>query len=438
MTIEDVKASIRAAIEKRDLLCETSPANSMLLSKYYGSYQAILSGNGQEKYLVPELGTVHFLYRGQNKESVPCLPTLYRGEPDDIAVFENRLKLTVFKRLLDSHPVVGKFFKRHHFVINYEGLAQHYGLRTEILDLTSSLDVAIFFAVTRYDAVTDSYGYFTEGVHTGVLYVFDPIFDNESGPSHFDKYLTDKIQPIGLQAFPRPGVQCGYGLRLPKDTSTRSWMFEFEFTAEESKHYYDKFSEGKSLWVKDCLVEKTRQIGEMKDFSYNLFNETFDTYRPAGWSKSRMKSALRDAHLHTRVPDFVFNDVEAKDIVEEWNDHLGREMAANILRKPWFTYDRMEKNAEGKDCIVGKHHEMDFQTMKHLGESVMLMFVESPDGPEGAVWKDYASEPVRNRHIPPKNGEWQKIDASMTNVFGKPYLREEEWRICPDALNYNN
>lgn len=54
------------------------------------------------------------------------------------------------------------FFKRHQFVVNEEGLAQHYGLRTEILDLTSNLDVAIFFAICKYNSKTDIYDYFRE------------------------------------------------------------------------------------------------------------------------------------------------------------------------------------------------------------------------------------------------------------------------------------
>ena len=34
------------------------------------------------------------------------------------------------------------------------------------------------------------------------------------------------------------------------------------------------------------------------------------------------------------VPDLVFTEDERREIVEEWNDHLGAEMAKIIVRKP--------------------------------------------------------------------------------------------------------
>lgn len=428
MTIADVKAIIQAEVAGRDVLFEHSPANFKLLSKYFGTFQAVLSGKGSEKYLIPELGTVHFLYRGQNKEIVPCLPTLYRGEPDDVAVFEHRLRLTVFKRLLATHPVVDKFFNRHHFVVHQEGLAQHYGLKTEILDLTSNLDVALFFAVCKYNPNDDTYDYYRDGEHTGVLYVFDPIYDNEPCPGGFDKYLSGNIRPIGLQAFPRPGAQCGYGLRISKGESTKSWMFEFKFTAEESKSYFERFGKGNVLWLKDRLVSKTNEIAQTTEFSYDVFNETFRTFRPSGWSGTRMKQALRSVHLKTNVPDFTFPRTELSEITEEWNDHLGREMASKILRKPWFRFDGKEKDENGQDKIVGIRNRMDFNTIQHMGESIVPLFVGSPAKFEGAVWKNYTGKPCPSSHFKSDN-TWHKIDASMTNFFGQSYLTEADWRI---------
>lgn len=430
MTIADVKASVQAEIAGRDVLFEHSLENFKLLSKYFGTFQAVLSGKGSEKYLIPELGTAHFLYRGQNKEITPCLPSLYRGNPDDVDVFENRLRLTVFKRLLATHPVIDKFFNRHHFVVHQEGLAQHYGLKTEILDLTSNLDVALFFAVCKYNPEDDTYDYYREdGEHTGVLYVFDPIYDNEPSPGGFDKYLSGNIRPIGLQAFPRPGAQCGYGLRIPKGKSTKSWMFEFKFTAEESKLYYDWFGKGDTLWIKDRLVSKTNEIARMMEFSYDVFNETFRTFRPSGWSGTQMKKALRSVRLSSKVPDYTFTKAELSEIIEEWNGHLGQEMASKILRKPWFKHDSIEKDENGQDRIIGIRDRMDFNTIQHMGESIMPLFAASPAKFEGAVWKNYTGKPCPTSHFKADN-TWRKIDASMTNAFGQPYLTETDWRIA--------
>lgn len=429
MTLQEVRESIRDAVRKRDLIHEFSPENYALLSKHFGTFEAILTGRGDEKCLIPEIGTAHFLYRGQNAEYGMCVPSIYRNDPDDISIFENRIRLIAFQRLLHSHPVVKHFFFRHNFLVNEEGLAQHYGLHTEILDLTSSLDVALFFALCKYDPSTDSYDYFRDGTHTGVLYVFDPILDNEPTPVMHMNYMNGNIRPIGLQAFPRPGVQYGYGLRIGKGGSTKSWMFTFEFTAEESKEYYDKFLKGSALWIKDSLADKTKEIASLSTFSYSVFNETVARFRPKGWSGSGLKRALKSVSLTSRQSDILFSARERREIVEEWNDHLGRETASKIVRKHWFKHQGKEKDINGVERLTGIYNRMDFRTFPRINEHIFLNLVASPDGPEGAEWRNYTGLPRPAERPHPDNGVWKKIDGGMQAVFGKPYMTEKDWII---------
>ena len=114
MKLVDVIHAIEEAKVKRDFMNELTPANKQILSRRNGTFEAVLTGKGDEKCLIPEVGVLHFLYRGQNEEVVPCIPTLYRGNPSDAQVFLQRMRLVQFQRLLKSHPVVAGFFKRHH------------------------------------------------------------------------------------------------------------------------------------------------------------------------------------------------------------------------------------------------------------------------------------------------------------------------------------
>ncbi len=421
MRISDIKSSLTKAINAKDFVGEFSSANIELHKQRLETFEAVLTGNGSEKCLIPEIGTVHYLYRGQNSEYVPCLPTIYRGNPSDEKIFFNRMRLVAFKRLLDTHPVIQHFFRRHNFLVSVEGLAQHYGIETEVLDLTSNLDVALFFAVCKYNAENDSYDYYREGGHKGVLYVFDPFYDNDTIPLFpMDSYMNGLIKPIGLQAFQRPSAQYGYGLHLKKGKSTKSWMFEFEFTSQESEYYYNLFKGGESLWVKDRLVPKVKQIIGLKEFSYNIFNEAFAVYRPRGWSANKMKNAVKGlgVQLSNRVDDILFTESEIDEIVNEWNDYLGCDFASKIVRKEWYQY---------KDD--GRRIKMDFMTMGHLAEYFALLSIAHVDGPDGAVWRNYTGKPYERREMN-KNGVYDyKVDRSFQSVFGKAFLNEEDWVI---------
>ena len=59
----------------------------------------------------------------------------------------------------------------------------------------------------------------------------------------------------------------------------------------------------------------------------------------------------------------------------------------------------------------------------------MLNYIGCPDALDNAEWKNYTGKP-RPKEKPLKdNGEWKKVPAHMEDVFGKPYLTEEDWMI---------
>ena len=432
MEIREVIDSIEKSKEKKDLLHELTPKNRKIMSRAKGTFEAVLSGRGKEKYLIPEAGTLHYLYRGQSQEFTPCVPTLYRGNLPEERIFVERMRLTVFKRLLESHPVVSHFFRKHDFVVDVEGMAQHYGLKTCVLDLTSNLDIAFFFATCPYDPQSDTYSCVTdEETHEGVLYVFDPLFDNEPIPlPDFSDYMRGNIRPIGLQAFRRPGAQEGYALHIPKGQSTKSWMFRFSYTAEDSKHYYEMFNGGESLWVKDELVDKVAIIKGQNEFSFDVFDETFEFYRPKGFSKTSLKKIIKknlpEITLTTKYEDLVFSKMECRDIIARWNNGDGENFCKTIVRKPWYNHDGVNDNTKRFENIRNHH---DFNTFDHMSEFMLLKMIASPDGPEGAEWVNYMNTPRPMNKL--GSDKCRKIEACANTVFGKPWLTEADWRILP-------
>ncbi len=429
--IQEVIKSIDEAKKKRDFMHEQTEPNQMVLSQNLGKFEAVVTGNGDEKYLVPDTaGWTHYLYRGQNEEYVPSCPSLYRGEPDTAQIFLERMRLVLFKRMLDSHPVVNGFFRRHHFVIDVEGLAQHYGLKTEVMDLTSDLNVALFFATCKYDRATDSYSYFDDCKdHEAVLYLFDPIFDNEPSPAGvFGNYMRGNIHPIGLQAFPRPGVQAGYALHLSKGQSIKGWMYRFTFTYEDSKRYYDMFHAGEKLWVKDYLIAKTKTIAERMEFSIDVFKEAYELYAPKDMTISKLRKALArmGVTLSTRIKDIVFSPEEQQSIIDDWNNGGDANSCAKIVRKGW--YKDIIRHPITKEPVQFENHQ-DYRTCDMIQEFAMLHLCEANNTPLGAVWKNYTNKPAPPRPIRKEDGQWREILGNAVGVIGKPWLTEADWRI---------
>jgi len=102
---------------------------------------------------------------------------------------------------LDRHPVF-RWAKAQGLHMPLLELAQHYGMVTPLLDLSESIEVALFFATHRFRD-----GQFEPcSSGTGVLY----IIDRTTMPPAFASRFT----PIAIQPFPRPTQQWGWTCEL--------------------------------------------------------------------------------------------------------------------------------------------------------------------------------------------------------------------------------
>ena len=398
-TISEIRNLIKDAVCKRLMLCEKSDINQQILREHEIGFEAVLTGNGTEKILLPEDGNVIFLFRGQNKEYKPCFPSLYRVKPRELTpveIFAWRMKLVVFEEMLNSYPLVSKFFKRHNFKIDYEGLAQHYGLLTAVLDLTSNLDIALFFAMCWYDEPADCYRAFDDGLeHEGILYIFCPIRANEPSPCRITEYMKTNITPIGLQPFLRPAKQKGYALHIEKGRSTKSWAYRFKFTNEDSRMIFEQFNEGRDLWINDILATKTKKIKNITHFSYSVFDKAVLRFRPKGYSKTKLKKELiqEGFTISKRMEQILFTDNECSSFVQKWNSGDGEKFCSTIGRKPWFetgNYGLTECDAPSTVNII---NPQDYRNLKMIAETELLRFLVYPDGPEGAEWINYMNTP---------------------------------------------
>lgn len=162
----------------------------------------------------PSLRNNKFLFRGQSEFHAPCKPSIFRKVRDSYV--DDVIQMNELKVLLRQHPLV-KLFEQGFmlmnefikFKINYSGLGQHYYNKTNLLDLTSEMEVAKFFAVTYFDMENDRYVPYS-GDKLGVLYYY------EIKPDSFNRKKSP-IDTIGKQPFMRSGNQYGFLIPLEEN-----------------------------------------------------------------------------------------------------------------------------------------------------------------------------------------------------------------------------
>lgn len=166
----------------------------------------------------PSLAQNKFLYRGQSQFYPKCVPNMFRDKTKvaNHQYVDDVIQINEMEVLLRQHPLVQLFEKGFYllheffrFRIDYAGISQHYYNRTPLLDLTSDMEVAKFFAVTWFNMEEDKYEKYA-GDELGVLYYYDlapDAFTYRPGRDYF-------VETIGKQPFMRSGNQSGFLIRL--------------------------------------------------------------------------------------------------------------------------------------------------------------------------------------------------------------------------------
>jgi hypothetical protein len=255
--------------------------------------------------------TLPMLFRGEEKEFEVSRPSLYRRPLKQVDYFIEKLKVFEMEVLLSRHPYVRKFAEQFHnwkIEIPAEGLAQHYGIKTPLMDFTSDPQVAFFFATCHYDSATDEYKICEPGEHIGVIYMMNPMLATTGRVSQNEPTIfNDFISIIGGQPFSRPTCQRGYTVRLRKKEVLSDvkgcFQYKFIYTQKVSKCFYDYFEQGRKLWTKDYITEKASKIATKKIFSYASLDKLINYLKDRGYKYKRIEMAK---YLHCR--GIIFND----------------------------------------------------------------------------------------------------------------------------------
>lgn len=238
------------------------------------------------------------LYRGQTQEYEHCLPSLARRKHIEEQLLD-LCRNVAFEDAIGLHPYVQICEKANilggPLFINRQGLTQHYGLATDLLDLTSNFDIASFFATCTWDDLTQAY-IPIERTDTppGILYRIPPLPLIQFG-------ISGKLTYVGWQPFPRPEEQRACALIMERyenfATLPGVQFVKFRQDAAISQRIWNSFDKGRALFPNDAVSELARRAANLMEFTQSQINR--------GWEKL-------DTWLHRSTKNSIRNDVEKR------------------------------------------------------------------------------------------------------------------------------
>ena len=267
-----------------------------------------LLSNGNGNTIIssgPEL--IDFAYRGQTEWFGSCKPTIFRRDPKtgQLDFCQKTIDITraiIFKEVLKNHPYImmikdpkiieeyanypnkkfndfADYVRSEPFYIDEDGLAQHYGFATNLLDVTSNIDVAAFFATCKYTGGNDIQ--FIEN-GKGVFYVI----------TWFHPNIFKKLGIIGWQPLARPQQQCAFALamteeddldkmtmRMPIQIVYRFYFHQFRTNSQRAFRKVKK----KNLFIPSEIDQVVKQIMKEKTFEESYIDKAYNklkTYFP--------------------------------------------------------------------------------------------------------------------------------------------------------------
>lgn len=289
-----------------------------------GQFEAVRMPDGRT-ILYPCAIAFNVFYRGQSEYHKMAQPSLYRKDMSEAKRFVERIRYEELKRCIESSPLTnifqnGVFFtypdgrqEKLELSVDALALAQHYGIKTELLDLTTDKFVAAFFATTDYK----------NGIYA-------PIVDNREKPGVFYRfsdtpgfgmYYSPKLRAVGLQPFSRPGEQKGLVYEMKPDENFNDAVISKDFFMHDSQiasFIFNYMNRSQKLFPKSLLEDHADAILKSTELSRDAFDAAKREFCPET-SEDVLISYLKEMGI-TIVDgkDFSFSDAEKQQCIASW------------------------------------------------------------------------------------------------------------------------
>ena len=268
-----------------------NPGNEKINNNRLAFYKEILYRDAKTDGFIMEYphGTVisqgahNSYYRGENQIYISSQPSLYRSldklntTEKIIYHFVANMRIAEFQLFLNKLKIV-KFWSENYGTVLYEPLAQHYGLETEWLDITSDLNVALFFATCKYDKINKKWAPLKKReIESNKNTQYGVIFHIPKWKADFTQinagYMKDDkanlILPIGYQPFMRCHSQHAYGICMKKPFPLQEdYSFEklhFKHDERFAEKIFEKMDCGRKIYPQEGLAQFDDIIEKIKE-----------------------------------------------------------------------------------------------------------------------------------------------------------------------------
>lgn len=290
-------------------------------------YKDVFSDNYIDGYLMTySHGTVirqpqrSYQYRGENEIFKSSKATLYRKldqiEDKEKALVEEfvaYMRIADFLWLLLQLDHTQQFTtlqlrynntKYAHIDLLYEQLAQHYGLDTKWLDITSDLEVALFFACCKYDNNVQKWEPLTNTDFSKSMYAKFGVLIRRSTNHPDNLNLSEspflEILPVGYQPFMRCHMQNSFVAKMNQSSCLQDdnsfEMLHFKHNEKFCSYIYEKMEGGKKIYPYEGLTILNDEIKDIKNRSIFTL-ETLDF----ALEEQQFESVNREQMIHLLI-----------------------------------------------------------------------------------------------------------------------------------------
>lgn len=290
--------------------------------------------------LTPLAPAFNVYYRGQSRQISPSKASLFRNGMTEAARFVERLKYVEFRKIIEEYPLThflrdtivasAPDKKLHHIAlaIDHLALAQHYGIKTELLDITTDKFVAAFFATT--DCKDDAYTPIVDNRdERGVLYRYS-IPPWEMFP---DK--EPRLKAVGLQPFSRPGEQCGmvYPMTENEDFEKVATSIEtFRHDRTVSEFVFNYTNRGRKLFPDSPMQSHATKICNSNVFSYDAFHTVKEEFYTDSPEEQLMNYLSERGITLVENVDFGFTEDEKDACIKYWKTNSDKFLSRIRIR----------------------------------------------------------------------------------------------------------